>query len=224
MAEAYEGQEIYDLAEGRLKQAVEQNRFNWIAYARLGSFYSRRERFEAAEDLWRQAIERSRDNPRALYSLGGILIRLEKFQDAVNGLERSITLRKTLSAYSNLGMAYWRMGKFEKAIENFQLALKMGDDYRVVGNLARAYYFMPGKKADALELYKRGIQLGNDELSVNPRNADVHILLARYHAMLLEREPAIIICRRPWIGTPTIGITLRLQRSSTTNSKTPIQR
>jgi tetratricopeptide (TPR) repeat protein/tRNA A-37 threonylcarbamoyl transferase component Bud32 len=191
LAEAYEGLAIYDLAEEHLKQAVAQNRFNWIAYGRLGSFYSRRARFEAAEDLWRQAIERSKDNPRALSTLGAILLRMGKLQDAERVLERAITLRGTLAAYSNLGLTYLRMGQFEKSVANFQKAVEIGKDYRVAGNLARAYYFIPDKKADAIEMYKRAIELGNEELSVNRRNADVHILLARYHAMLLQTRPAL---------------------------------
>src|SRR4030095_10681565 len=105
--------------------------------------------------------------------------------------ERSITLRGTLAAYSNLGIAQLRLGQSEKAIANFQKALEIAPDYRVAGNLARAYYFIPGEKADALEMYKHAIELGNEELSVNRRNADAHILLARYHAMLLQKEPAL---------------------------------
>ena len=190
LAEAYEGLENYKLAEDHFDLAVQQNPFNYLAYARLGSYYSRRSRFQEAEDLWRQVIKRSPDNPRALSNLGGILYRLEKFQEAVTVLERSITLRESLAAYSNLGMAYWRMGQNHKAIEKFQAALKIRHDYRVAGNLARAYYFMPGKRPDGLEMYKHAIQLGNEELAVNRRNADVHILLARYHAMLSQKEPA----------------------------------
>ena len=82
------------------------------------------------------------------------------------------------------------MGKHDKAIEKFQAALDIRHDYRVAGNLARAYYFT-GKRTDGLEMYKHAIQLGNEELDVNPRNADAHILLARYHAMLLQKEPAL---------------------------------
>ena len=189
-AEAYEGLYTYDLAEKYLKQAVAQNGFNWSAYARLGSFYSRRSRFEAAEDLWNQALARSKDNPRALGSLGGILIRLGKFEEAVAALKRSLELRETLAARSNLGMAYRRMGQFEKAIGEFERANEEGKDYRVAGNLAQAYYFV-GKREEALEMYEHAIHLGDEELTVNPRNADVHILLARYHAMLLQREPAL---------------------------------
>ena len=190
LAEAYEGLQSYDLAEIRLKDAVSQNPFNYLAYGRLGSFYSRRSRFQEAEELWRQSLGYG-ENPRSLSNLGGILYRLGKFQEAVNVLERSITLRESLPAYSNLGMTYWRMGKHDKAIEKFKAALNIRDDYRVAGNLARAYYFMRATKTDAVEMYKHAIQLGNVQLDVNPRNADAHILLARYHAMLSQREPAL---------------------------------
>jgi serine/threonine-protein kinase len=191
LADAYEGLENYKLAEDYFDLAVRENPFNYLAYGRLGSFYSRRSRFQDAENLWRQALKHSEDSPAALYSLGGILYRLEKFQEAVAVLDRSIKLRPTLAGYSNLGMTYWRMGKHDKAIENFQAALNIREDYRVAGNLARAYYFMPGTRPDGLEMYKRAIQLGEEVLRVNSRNADAHILLARYHAMLLQKEPAL---------------------------------
>jgi eukaryotic-like serine/threonine-protein kinase len=191
LAEAYEGLRSYDLAEKHLRQAVDRNKFNWIAYGRLGSFYLRRSRCSEAEDLWTQALRRSPENPRAMFSLGAIYLTCGKPEDAVKVLERSITLRETLAAYSNLGMAYLRMGQIEKALSKFQHAVEMGQDYRAIGNLARAYYFSPGRKAEAIDAYNRAIRLGSKQLEINPRNADAHALLALYHSMLLQKEPAL---------------------------------
>ena len=58
------------------------------------------------------------------------------------------------------------------------------------GNLSRAYYWA-GQRAKATAAYEHAIALGLDELSVNPRNADAHISLARYYAMLGRKAEAL---------------------------------
>ena len=40
-------------------------------------------------------------------------------------------------------------------------------------------------------MYERAIKEGEEELRINPRNADAHILLARYYSMINRRAQAL---------------------------------
>jgi tetratricopeptide (TPR) repeat protein len=59
------------------------------------------------------------------------------------------------------------------------------------GNLGDAYYWAPGKRAQAGAAYEKAIALGEEKLRVNPRDADVLSSLAMYYAMEGERKPAL---------------------------------
>jgi len=48
----------------------------------------------------------------------------------------------------------------------------------------------PERRAEAAGLYQKAIQLADDELKINPRDPDVNVMVARYHAMLGNRTQA----------------------------------
>jgi len=88
-------------------------------------------------------------------------------------------------------MNYWRKRQFDEATPMFEQAYRIQQDYRVAGNLARAYYWQRGRRNEGLKMYQHAIQLGEEQLKVNPNDPDAHILLGRYCAMLGRRAEAI---------------------------------
>jgi tetratricopeptide (TPR) repeat protein len=130
-------------------------------------------------------------NAYAYQNLAAAYIHLGKYEQANETLKKAIALRPTYIAYSNLGATYWRMKRFDEAIPNFEQAFNMHPDYSVAGNLARAYYWARGRRNEGLQMYQRAIELGQEQLKINPDNPDVHILLARYCAVLGRRAEAI---------------------------------
>ena len=66
-----------------------------------------------------------------------------------------------------------------------------GHEMRTYGNLARAYYYSPSQRALAAEQFTTALLIGNSDLEVNPRDADVHTLSAYYCAMLGRRAEAL---------------------------------
>ncbi len=65
-----------------------------------------------------------------------------------------------------------------------------------LSNLGDAYYWAPGRRADASPAYRKAIALGEESLRVNPRDAGVLASLATYHAMLGEKRPALVALDR----------------------------
>src|SRR5205085_1139609 len=74
----------------------------------------------------------------------------------------------------------------------FETATKMfSKNFRLAGNLARAYFWSSHERAKAAPAYERAIALAQEELDINPRNADAHILSARYYAMVARKQEAV---------------------------------
>src|SRR5262249_61512248 len=64
-------------------------------------------------------------------------------------------------------------------------------DFRLAGNLARAYFWSSTQRTQAASAYERAIMLASGELVVNPRNADAYILSARYYSMIGKKQEAL---------------------------------
>jgi tetratricopeptide (TPR) repeat protein len=65
-----------------------------------------------------------------------------------------------------------------------------GNNYKVVGNLASAYHWIPNEEQAKVN-YRRAVQMAEDKRQINPRDADVLSDLAVYYAMISEREKAL---------------------------------
>ena len=64
-------------------------------------------------------------------------------------------------------------------------------DYVLWGNLGDAYYWTPGRRAEATAAYEKAIALAERNLQLNPHDAQLFGYLAEYHAMRGERKPAL---------------------------------
>jgi len=184
-------------AEQTYLRAVELRPGYWAGYSWLGTYYVREARYGEALQQFARAVALAPHNDRTHFSLGGAYIYLARYEDAVRALQRAIEIRPTFQAYSNLGFAYFRLRRWEEAIFALEQATRLNSErYVIWGNLARAYYWAPGKRAHARAACERAIQLGQEQLAVNPRDPDPHILLATYYAMLGQKPEALRHLRR----------------------------
>ena len=82
--------------------------------------------------------------------------------------------------------------------------LKLNDrNYEVWGNLGDAYYWSPGERLKSVSAYSTAIKLGNEQLKVNPRNANLLGYIAAYYAMVGQREQAMDYIRRALVIAPS---------------------
>jgi tetratricopeptide (TPR) repeat protein len=84
------------------------------------------------------------------------------------------------------------MRRYPEAVTKFEEAVKLDEkNYTMWGNLGDAYYWTLGRRSEAAAAYERAIALGEQNLRVNPRDAQLLGYLAEYHAMRGERKPAL---------------------------------
>jgi eukaryotic-like serine/threonine-protein kinase len=91
-----------------------------------------------------------------------------------------------------LGTAHFQMRQYAQSAADFEQAVKLDPKkYVMWGNLADAYYWTPGRRADAAAAYATAISLAEENLRLNPKDASLLGYLAEFHAMRGERKPAV---------------------------------
>ncbi len=191
LAQAYESQGKINDAEATYLKAVEV-RGDWTSYQWLGRFYNYQARYEEAAAQYRRAAELTPDNHRPLIGLGGAYYFLGHYDEAIRTFKTANGICPTGAGYQNLGNAYLGKRQFREAVSSLEEALRLNsDNYVIAGNLAKAYYWSPGNREKGINAFREAIKLGMQELKINSRNADAHVLLARYFAMVEQRAEAL---------------------------------
>jgi serine/threonine-protein kinase len=153
--------------------------------------------------MFAQVVSLAPDNFGGYTNLGGIYLLQGRLTEAIPALERSVSIRPTYQARSNLATAFFQLRRFPEAARQYEQALKLNDrDYEVWGNLGDAYYWAPGERDKAPDAYKKAIALADQDLQVNPRDAKVFGYLASYHAMLGEKDAALANARQALLLAP----------------------
>ena len=192
LAYAYEHLDRLDDAEKTFKQAIAMRPNYWATYNWLGRFYQRHARYEDAAAMFSQVVSLAPDSFTGYYNLGGTRILQGRYSEAIPLLQRSLEIRKTADATSNLGTAYFQLHRYAEAAGAFEQSTQLDpQNYIFWGNLGDAYYWAPSRRAEAAAAYGKGVALGEEKLRVNPHDAEVLSSLAMYHAMRGERKPAI---------------------------------
>jgi tetratricopeptide (TPR) repeat protein/TolB-like protein/predicted Ser/Thr protein kinase len=192
LASAYEKLGKLGEAEKTYQLAIQMRPQYWAGYQWLGSFYGHQARYADAARQLNQAIALAPDDPHGYRNLGGVYILMGDYKKAIESLRKAIDLSPTSEAYSNIGIAFFDLRRFEEAVAaNEHACTPESHDYIACGNLARAYYWSPGRRAQARPVYERAIRMAEEAVSINPRDGDPHILMANYSAMLGDRPQAL---------------------------------
>ncbi len=179
-------------AETTYGQAVRVRPQYWGGYNRLGAFYWRTGRYPEAVDMFQKVVALAPDNNLGYSNLGAVSIEQGRYPDAISWFRRSVAIRPTYEAYSNLATTLFYLGRFDEAGSNYDQAIRLDENnYVLWGNLGEARYWASADHSGAAEAYQRAVALAEKKLHVNSRDAQVERDLALYHAMLLERLPAL---------------------------------
>ena len=192
-----------DAAEEVYRKAISRRPHYWATHNWLGTFNFRQSRYLEAEESFKQVVALAPNRYRGHLNLGGAYLKQGKYADAIRTLERCVSLKPTARGYSNLASGYFGMRKFDQAARFYEEAIELSRmNYGIWGNLGEAYYWMPGGRrlsppgagspgSTAREAYQRAVELAEQQLEVNPDDAEVLGELGKYHAMLGDQEQAL---------------------------------
>jgi len=191
LGRAYEGLNRLADAESVLKQAIALRPQYWAGYLRLGKFYSKNGRDGDAVEQFNRVVDLAPDSFTGYSNLGGIYSRQGKYALAIGMLERSIAIRPAGGAYTNLGVAYFYEHRYQEAAASYEKAAQARpNEYAIFGNLGEAYDQIPGKQDESRNSYIQALQLAEQRLKVNTRDASVLMDAAFYAAMLGQKAKA----------------------------------
>jgi tetratricopeptide (TPR) repeat protein/predicted Ser/Thr protein kinase len=188
----YESMGRLDDAEKAYKRAIALRPDAWSGYHYLGGFDFFHGRYEDAEKNFLKITELTPDNFQGYNLLGALYLQMGRNGEAVAMFEKSIDLKPTAVACSNLGTAYFYLKRYAEAAATYEKAITLGDNRAMIwGNLGDVYRFVPGSRARARRAYDTAVRLAKEQLTVNPKDGDLHKSLARYYAFLGQRPLAI---------------------------------
>ena len=201
MARAQESLGRHEEAVETYRRAISLRPHYWATHVWLAANYRSRGNYADAAREYERAVELTPDNAPVRGILAGLYMLLGRYEDALAECRRSLALSPTYATYMTMGMTQYRMRRFEDAIESLQKGGTLLEDFRSIGNLARAHYWA-GRRERANELFNDAIRLGEREVGVNPRNDDVNVALADYLSRVGRREEALAHLARASLTNP----------------------
>lgn len=192
LGELREVQERTDEAEAFFLRAVDLKRNYWKAHEALAGFYYSNEKYTQAVDSYEIATSLAPDVASTFAGKGAAYTMLGDIDKARAAYDRSLELKPSRQAYTNIGLSYYYAGKFEDAAEMQRQALTYApDDHRVWGRLAESYRFIPDKSAESIEAYRRAADLAKENLQINDSDWRTRGLLAIYLAHSSRPDEAL---------------------------------
>jgi serine/threonine-protein kinase len=197
-------------AEDTFRHAISVRPNDWLAYAWLGKFYVNHGRYPEAATAFSQIISLAPDSYAGYTNAGGVYVDQGDYARAIPLLERSVEIRPTAENTSNLATAYFGLHRFSQAARTYEKAVTLDRaNYEVWGNLGDAYYWAPGERLKSRDAYQKAIDLGNEQLAVNPRNHRALTFLAQDYAMSGQKALALSYIKRALRFAPNSPETLQ---------------
>lgn len=191
LALALEHQGAIGEAEKAYRRAVDAHPQSYFAYNALGGFYYRRGEYQKAAAMFQKVTELAPEGYVGYLNLGGTYNEMARYSDAITPLQKSIALRPTYGAYANLGTSHFSTRNFADAAAAYREASKLDpNQYVTWGNLGAALYY-GGKKTEAMQAYRKAIDMSAEQLKVNPHDTDVLSDICEYYAMIGDRAHAL---------------------------------
>ena len=199
LAHAYEASGDIKEAEEAYLKAIALKPAYWAGYARLAGFYYSQRRYEDAITYYSQVIALTPDSFTAYSDRGTMYVALERWAEARRDFERSLAIKPSYAAYSNLGTVSFYEESYSDAAAMYAKAVELNaKDYRLWGNLASAHFWTTeaDRKSEARAAYEQAALLAEAILKVNPSDAAVLTNLSQYYAMLGRRDKALALLNR----------------------------
>jgi tetratricopeptide (TPR) repeat protein len=170
-AEAYGAQaEVFD-AQGRgddaaaaVQKAIDLQPDYWRWPLLLGNYDYAAGKLQDAAAEYRKAEAIAPDSPIVQLNLGLVALQLQNYAEAQTHLEKSVQMEPSFKAYSTLSEVFGAQGKYQDAIEMSRKARDLNPtNYVAWGNLGAAYINVPSDHAQAVEAYRKAIELARSQ-------------------------------------------------------------
>lgn len=179
-------------AEASLLRAVDLRRNDWRTHDALAGFYYRNERYHDALQAYTMVTRLAPDIAAAFSGAGAAHWMLGEVDQARAAWDRSLALKPSRQAFTNLGLRYYYAGRFSDAAEMQRRALELApEDHRVWGRLAESLRFVAEGETESLAAYRRAAELAAGALQIDAGDWSTRGLLGLYQVFGGQRELGI---------------------------------
>jgi tetratricopeptide (TPR) repeat protein len=163
----------------------------WGHYNDLGLVLFRAARYREAAETFEQLTRVQPDNYYGYQQLGSTYQMLGEDDRALAYYERSIAIRPSLGALSNIGTIHYRRGEYHRAVEAYEKAVELRPNVPAAHRNLGDALGRTGRHAEAQAAYRTAVELAEAQLAVNPNNAVMTASLAVYLAKAGSPDAAL---------------------------------
>ncbi|MDZ7773520.1 MAG: protein kinase [Balneolaceae bacterium] len=202
LARVYDAQGQPDKAVDTYRRAIELKPDYWEGYKDLGIHFLGKGRYGDAVEQFRQVTRLTPQNATAWSNLGVAYYYDGQGELARQMMEHSLELEPNPLTANNLAGFYYWDGLYAEAAAQYEVVLEdLGDRYDIWANLAAAYHWS-GEEEKSQEAYRQAIRRAEEQLQVNPGDAQVMADLGGYYADLADTARALSWIRKATALTP----------------------
>ena len=175
------------LEEGiaEIRKAIALHPNYWSHYHELAVVQLNAGRYSDALLTAQRETELQPDNSRAFQLLGTIYHAMGDRPRAIANYREAIKLGPSARAYTNLGVIHYAEHRYAEAASAFDAAARLEPNAVKFRNLGDAYQML-GRREEARGAYRKAVQMSEDELRNNPKDAATMAWLAVYQAKLSD--------------------------------------
>ncbi|MEJ2516226.1 MAG: tetratricopeptide repeat protein [Gammaproteobacteria bacterium] len=190
-------------AEASFRKAMQLDPSYWGGFSAMGELLFDQGRFAEAANYFQEFANRMVESPKAYNNLAAAFYMAGDWEKAASAWDRSLEISPTRTTYLNTGTVYFFAGRMDLAAERYTQALILApEDYRTWVNLGDAYFAQEGFRAEAEAAYRRGLELGEEALGVNPVDAEALSVTAHALARLGRRDAALRRIQEAMLAAP----------------------
>jgi tetratricopeptide (TPR) repeat protein len=197
LGEVYEAQGKVKEAMDAYQKAIDLAPDDWRWPMSLGVAEFNQGNIGGSIPLLEQGAEKAQDNWFAYFDLGIARSQSGQIEEALKDVNRAIQIEPSDRAYSLLGSLLRDEGKYEESIAAERQAIKLGpNSYEAYANLAEAYRWSGAHNAEAMQAYRRSIELEEAAREQNPRDPELLSTLAYNYAEIGDANHSLLLARQ----------------------------
>ena len=197
LGEVYEAQRKMPDALAAYQKAIDLAPDDWRWPVNLAIAKFNQGDMSGSIPLFEQAVKNAPDNWVVYFDLGLVRSQVNQIDEALKDVHQAIQIEPTDQAYSLLGTLFLYQGKYDESIAAHQQSIKLrANFYNAWANLAEAYRWSGKHHDEAMQAYRRSIELEEVERKQNPRDPELLGTLAYSYAEIGDANRSLTLARQ----------------------------
>lgn len=190
LARAYADMNLPDEALKTWDTALGMLPTDYRTHLDVGQFYYRQSRYSEAVKHWTEVTRLAPHLGRGFHNLGAALNDLGRYAEAEQSFKRALELDVNANTLIGLGSILTYQGRIPESVPYFEQAVKVGPANHIMLSNLGDVYRLTGRASEARSAYQQALELADDVLMQQPRDAYVRASVGYISARLGDRARA----------------------------------